>query len=105
MSEARLEIDSAGLRLSGPLTLTSVAALDRCLRERAMTLPEHARVDLSAVERIDSAGVAFLVTLWRRARERGETLVFEPIPEDLAPLLELYDLEDIITDSAARASA
>ncbi|WP_018873110.1 lipid asymmetry maintenance protein MlaB [Thioalkalivibrio sp. ALJ16] len=105
MSDARIRADAGGLVLEGPLNFTTVAALDARARELTAALPEHARVDLEQVGRIDSAGVAFLVILWRRAREQGRTLVFEPIPDALRPLLELYDLENIVTDSAARALA
>ena len=105
MTDARLQAEPEGLALEGPLTFASVAALD--VRARVLTpgLPAQARVDLARVTRIDSAGVAFLVTLWRRARGQGGSLVFESIPGSLLPLLELYDLESIIVDSRAAAAA
>ncbi|WP_019626919.1 lipid asymmetry maintenance protein MlaB [Thioalkalivibrio sp. ALJT] len=105
MSDARIRADAGGLVLEGPLSLATVAGLDARARELTSVLPEYARVDLEQVGRIDSAGVAFLVILWRRAYEKGQTLTFEPIPDALRPLLQLYDLEDIVTDSAARALA
>lgn len=105
MSDARIQTDASGLVLSGPLTFATVPDLEARARELGAALPEHARVDLTQAGRIDSAGVAFLVILWRRAREQGRTLVFEPIPDGLRPLLELYDLEAIITDSSARSVA
>lgn len=91
--------------LEGPLTFASVPALDARARELAAGLPARARVDLAQVSRIDSAGVAFLVALWRRACEQGGSLVFEPIPDGLYPLLQLYDLESIITGPEAAAAA
>ncbi|OOC49492.1 MULTISPECIES: lipid asymmetry maintenance protein MlaB [Thioalkalivibrio] len=105
MSDAQIRADEGGLVVNGPLTFATVAGLEARARGLTAHLPEHARVDLTQAGRIDSAGVAFLVILWRRAREQGRTLVFEPLPEGLRPLLELYDLESIITDSAARSVA
>ena len=103
MSDATIRADADGLVVSGSLTFATVAALDARAHGLTAHLPEHARVDLAQAGRIDSAGVAFLVMLWRRAREQGRTLVFEPLPAGLRPLLELYDLESIVTDSAARS--
>lgn len=105
MSDAQIRADDGGLIVSGPLTFATVSGLEARARELLAHLPEYARVDLSRAGRIDSAGVALLVMLWRRAREQGRTLVFEPLPDGLRPLLELYDLEAIITDSAAHSVA
>lgn len=105
MSDAQIRADDGGLVVSGPLTFATVSGLEARARGLMAHLPEHARVDLSRAGRIDSAGVAFLVILWRRAREQGCTLVFEPLPDGLRPLLGLYDLEAIITDSTARSVA
>ena len=104
MTDARLQVDPGGVVLEGPLTFASVAALDARARELAARLPAQARVDLAQVTRIDSAGVAFLVALWRRAREQGASLVFESVPDSLYPLLQLYDLESIITGPEAAAA-
>lgn len=55
--------------------------------------------------RIDSAGVALLVTLWRRVHEQGGELGFHAIPQGLIPLVELYDLQSVIADSVPVAHA
>ena len=104
MSDGRITADEAGLVLSGHLTFASVPLLHRQAAQLWDGLPEHARVELADTGRIDSAGLAFLVSLWREARRRGHFLVFEPVPERLAPLLELYDLRGVISGSAAHAA-
>lgn len=104
MSDARITADDAGLVLRGHLTFVTVPGLERQVRPLWQGLPEHARVALDDTGRIDSAGLAFLVTLWRQARHRGHFLVFEPVPARLEPLLELYDLRGVISESAAKAA-
>lgn len=105
MSDARIRAEADGLDISGPLTFATVAALEARARTLVGNLPARARVNLERVGRIDSAGVAFLVMLWRHAHRAGCRLVFEPVPEGLRPLLELYDLESIITDSTGAEGA
>jgi phospholipid transport system transporter-binding protein len=105
VSDARIQAEADGLDISGPLTFATVAALEARARALVGNLPARARVNLERVGRIDSAGVAFLVMLWRQAHRAGCRLVFEPVPEGLRPLLELYDLESIITDSTGAAGA
>jgi phospholipid/cholesterol/gamma-HCH transport system permease protein len=66
------ETDEAGaltLRLHGPLLVSSIAVLDH--RLRAMSEPV-ARIDLSAVEEIDTVGAW---TTWRMAELHGATIV------------------------------
>jgi phospholipid transport system transporter-binding protein len=53
-------------------------------------------VDLSAVEGIDSAAVAVLLALKRRAADEDKPLRFVGVPAALASLAELYGVEEIL---------
>lgn len=95
MADPALALDGAVLRLSGPVTLNTVNLLLARGRKLLARLPDAATLDLSGVTRIDSAGVAMLVELWR-LRERGGTrLDFAAIPAELQPFLQLYALEPV----------
>lgn len=49
-------------------------------------------VDLSGIQRLDSAGLAGLVELQRRASARGSRLYWHAIPENLRELARVYGL-------------
>ncbi len=95
VADPTLALDGAVLRLSGPVTLNTVAPL--LVRGRGLLpqLPEEATLDLSGVTRIDSAGVAMLVELWRQRERQGTRLGFAAIPAELKPFLQLYALEPV----------
>ncbi|WP_019023794.1 MULTISPECIES: lipid asymmetry maintenance protein MlaB [unclassified Thioalkalivibrio] len=99
MADARLHATPEGLALSGTLTFATVPGLESRISALLAGLPARTRVDLGEVTRIDSAGVALLVTLWRRVHEQGGELGFHSIPQGLVPLIELYDLQSVIADS------
>ncbi|MEJ2059678.1 MAG: STAS domain-containing protein [Gammaproteobacteria bacterium] len=54
------------------------------------------QVDLSGVTRADSAGIALLLALMREARGAGRQLVFAGLPDQLARMIEVSDLESVI---------
>lgn len=55
-------------------------------------------LDLSGVERIDSAGLAFLVDLQRHARRAGVTLRYQNIPRRMRPVASVYGLAEILSE-------
>ncbi len=55
-----------------------------------------ARVNLSQVGRMDSAGLAVLVELARQARLAGTLLLFHNPPADLRRLAEAYGVDAIL---------
>jgi phospholipid transport system transporter-binding protein len=102
VADAGLVLDGSTLRLSGPVTLNTVAPLTARGRNLLAALPPAATLDLSRVTRVDSAGVAMLVEFWRLREREGGGLAFVSIPAELQPLLQLYDLEDLLVPGAAR---
>jgi len=95
VADPTLALDGAVLRLSGPVTLNTVAPLMARGHGLLPRLPEQATLDLSGVTRIDSAGVAMLVELWRLREREGRRLGFAAIPAELKPFLQLYALEPV----------
>ena len=54
------------------------------------------RIDLSGVDRIDSSAFAWLVTVVRTARSRGQSVRIDTIPARIAPFAEIYGLDGAI---------
>lgn len=95
MSRARLERSAEGrLCLSGPLDFATVTALWR----EGLAAVAHERlteIDLSAVERTDSAGVALLLDWARRAQGAGGRLRLHGVPEQLTAILRASGVEEV----------
>jgi len=53
-------------------------------------------LDLSGVTRVDSAGLALLLELARRARERGRELRCVRAPEQLRRLAEFFGISSLL---------
>jgi phospholipid transport system transporter-binding protein len=62
----------------------------------ALPLPSTGVVDCAGITAVDSAAVAVLLALKRRATAQGVTLAFVNAPASLAKLAELYDVEGIL---------
>jgi ABC-type transporter Mla MlaB component len=87
MMSNQLQQKGAHLTVSGPLTLDTVPELYTALD----TLdPPIERVDLASVTEVDSAALAWLVSLCRLA-PKGAPL-FENPPANLLTLAQLYEL-------------
>ena len=94
---AQIDSDGARLRVSGPITLVTAAALaaaaDRHLNGDVV-------VDLSGVTEVDSSALSFIFE-WRRAAQRRQCKVsFCNLPASLASLAELYGVTDLIPAAA-----
>jgi len=57
------------------------------------------RVDLSGIGRVDSAGVALLLELTRRARAAGKTLQFVQAPAKLVTLATFFGVDAFLLES------
>ena len=83
----QLAQDGDRLQVSGPITLETVPALYQALDALA---PPVRRVNLEAVERVDSSALAWLLALCRLAE--GGSPTFENPPKNLRTLAQLYEL-------------
>lgn len=63
---------------------------------KADDLAASGRVDLSGIERVDSAGAAFLLELTRRARKAGGTVEFVNAGPQLRGLLEFLQIDSVL---------
>ena len=88
--------DEAGGRWTYAGELTSTNAGPVLAAAAALNLPGGGEVDLTDVEGIDSAAVAVLLALKRRAAGESRPLRFVGIPAALASLAELYGVEEIL---------
>ncbi|MGH8582833.1 MAG: STAS domain-containing protein [Gammaproteobacteria bacterium] len=85
--------------VSGDLDMHSVPqawrAMRRAFTDRAVVL------DLSAVERMDSAGLALLVEWSRQAGLAGGVARFRNIPEQLQAMAQVYGVDRILDPQPA----
>lgn len=87
--------------LSGDLTLHTVTALIAD-GERAIRAAQQVwTLDLSAVNRFSSAGVALLLNWMRFCESEGKSLRLVNIPEDMRAIISVCDLEDVFAPLTA----
>ncbi|MGB9095696.1 lipid asymmetry maintenance protein MlaB [Erwinia sp.] len=87
----RLEANQ--LHLSGELERETLLAL---WKQRETVMKQIDTIDVSALERVDSAGLALLVHLRQIALQQGKTPHFTGINDKLRSLITLYNLQQII---------
>lgn len=95
--KARFEIqDESQFRLVGELNFTTVPAL---MAESAEIFKQGETITLmlDAVERIDSAGLALLVSLLRQAGDNGQELNFVGAPEQLLNLARVGGVDRVLS--------
>ena len=88
------------LPLEGPLTVRTVPAMLEIGRRRAAE--GDLVVDFSAVEEADSAALALLLDWLRVSRAAGHRLQLKALPQGLATLAALYDIDTLLPLSEAR---
>ena len=94
--ESGFAVGGDGARWTYAGELTSANAGPVLAAAAALKLPGAGEVDLTDVEGIDSAAVAVLLALKRRAAVEGRPLRFVGIPASLASLAQLYGVEEIL---------
>ncbi|AXF78284.1 lipid asymmetry maintenance protein MlaB [Erwinia tracheiphila] len=82
------------LFLSGKLEQQTLIAL---WQQREIIMTQVSIINVSALERVDTAGLALLVHLRQIALDKGLKLCFTGITEKLRTLILLYNLPQIIT--------
>jgi len=84
----------SGWAFAGTLTLEGAAAvLDA---SRTMPLPASGIVDLRGMLQADSAALAVIMALRRRAAAEGRTLSITGLPASLRSLAVVYGVEDLL---------
>lgn len=95
MSSILLDPASDSIQLSGELTFATVNGL---LMESAALFESISslNIDLSAVTKSDSAGLALLVEWLRLAKRAGKRIVFANIPEQLLVIADISGLDELL---------
>ena len=91
---ASLQVIAGRWQVSGALSMDSVEAV--LAASAPIALPHDGIVDLTAVDRVDSAGVALLLAWARRAASEGSKIAFAGIPESMRSLATLYGVEELL---------
>jgi len=88
------DADAAHWRYNGPLTFGNASRVFAAAL--AMPLPSTGEIDLSGAVAVDSAAVAVLLALRRRAADERKPLFFTHVPAALSALADLYSVEDLL---------
>lgn len=91
---ALLQVRDGAWAVSGPLDMESVPSVLR--QARALFDDPSVVVDLKAVDRIDSAGLALIVNWLREAHRRAVTLRVQNIPARMASLARVCGLDKLL---------
>lgn len=95
---AKQQIQQAGagqINVSGGLDARSVPSLLRDSR-RWFAGSGDIVVDLSQVERADSAGVALLLDWWRQSRDKSISISYKDAPSQMLDIIQFCALEDVL---------
>ena len=94
---SQFSVDPSGkTRLSGPLTLDTVASLYYQANADATQGRHIAELDLNAVSRVDSSGLALLLEWQATAACDGRKLPIRNAPDDLLSLVNLCEASDLL---------
>ena len=104
MTEAapRVRRDGAALLLSGTLDRNAATTL----WSQASAAVDGARVlDVTAVDAVDSAGLALLLEWIRQARTDGRAMSFTALPDKLLAIARLSGVDGLLTDGYSGVSS
>jgi phospholipid transport system transporter-binding protein len=97
MSNVELSKQSDGqFSLTGTLSKKTASSL-WAKRSQFTPLGHNITIDLGAITKSDSAGLALLICLKKEALKTKTEMFFTNIPEQLQQLIALSHLEDILT--------
>ena len=90
-------LDSTGERwvCSGPITFANAGPVLEA--SRTVPLPRGGIIDCEALHPVDSAAVAVLIAIKRRAMQESVALTFVNITPSLHTLADLYGVEELLT--------
>lgn len=92
----RWQRDASTLLLSGELDRDTLLSL---WQQRETLIKDVQTINVAALERVDTAGLALLVHLREIARAQGITPCFSGISDKLQSLITLYNLQQIIVSA------
>lgn len=83
-----------GWRYAGDLTFANAAAVMQA--SSALPLPAGGTVDIGELRHADSAALAVLIALRRRAASEGVALAVVGVPQALRSLAAVYGVDELI---------
>jgi phospholipid transport system transporter-binding protein len=81
-------------RLIGQLDFSTVTALLN--QFHAFSLEENISLDLSGLERTNSAGLALMMELLSDAKKQGRKIAFTGLPETMLDLAEMSNVKHLL---------
>ncbi len=92
-------MESISFRPSGNLCFDNVTALQDEIKKSLKSIKEEAFViDLSGIEKCDSAGLALLIDTISRLKKKSLKYQFIGISPELYSLAKFYDIESLLVD-------
>lgn len=96
MSKLDISREDSALLLSGDLDKHTVPAALKQARQLILGAGGPIRLDLGAVTRADSAGIAMLLDCMRQARQAGLEVRFQRVPEQMLAIARVSGLDHIL---------
>jgi phospholipid transport system transporter-binding protein len=96
VADAGFTCSADGARWSVAGALTFATAGPALARAQALPLPATGVVECGGITAADSAAVALLLAVRRRAAAQGARLAFTGVPAALASLAALYGVEEML---------
>jgi phospholipid transport system transporter-binding protein len=89
---------AAGDRWAFDGALILADAADVYTASKSLPLPAGGVVDFSGLTKADSAAIAVMIALKRRAAAEGRALTISALPASLRSLAIVYGVEDLLAD-------
>lgn len=97
----RVQDGCALVALRGEVDITTVPSVRQRALQALQPPLDEVRVDLEGCTFLDSAGIAAIAALWRRAQDLGATFRLQRPQTNVRVVLAIAGLSDLITDEAA----
>jgi len=99
------EDGSARLAIEGELDAVSVSDLRADLEKLLARQPSRVDVDLSRLRMVDSSGVGALVSLYKRARAQGGSVVLTGLRDQPLAIFRLLRLDRVMVGAEIKTGA
>ncbi len=94
-SSLSYQVDEGDIKLTGFIDRFTVPTLVKGIDISRISI-EHLVIDFSAVEKVDTAGLAWILKIMSQARQSGQTVKLTAIPEQLVNLAEISGVEQLL---------
>ncbi len=105
MSNSGIHRADGSFKVSGELTFSTVSQVLSQSRELFTHAGESIEVDLGAVERVDSAGLALLIEWMRSASSLDKAICFFDLPDQMMAIARASELESVLPLSPGNGGA